>query len=325
MAKKKIILDVDTGTDDAVAIMLAAMSEELEIIGITTVNGNRGIEFTTENTLRVVEFLEKDIKVYKGCGLPMTATLIKGRKDNVPFKGQEDKSENVHEDYVDLPPSTIKAQDLNAVSFLVDTLMNSDEKITLVPVGPLTNIAMSLRIEPRIVDKIEEIMLMGGGYRETNIVPGVEFNFYIDPDAAKIVMDSGCNITMVPLDATHSAALSTNVINTLHDSDNKIANAVASIMTSRLEGYNRWQPMEDQTTVPIHDALAVAALLDRNVLSDTIDCYVDIDVSGGILDGASVCDVERKLKNKIPNVHLALEGDPKLLGEIFIEKFIQGE
>lgn len=321
MEKRKIILDVDTGTDDAIAIMLAAMSEELDIIGITTVNGNRGIEFTTENTLRVVEFLKKDIKVYKGCSLPMVATLIKGRKDNVPFKGQEDKSENVHEDYIDLPPATIKEEELNAVSFIVDTLMNSEEKITLVPVGPLTNIAMALRIEPRIVGKIEEIMLMGGGYRETNIVPGVEFNFYIDPDAAKIVMDSGCNITMVPLDATHSAALSTTVINKLFDSDKEIANVVASIMTSRLEGYNRWQPMPDQSTVPIHDALAVAALLDRKVLSEVVDCYVDVDVSGGILDGASVCDVERKLKNKEPNVSLALKGDPDLLGEIFIEKF----
>jgi len=318
--KKKIILDVDTGTDDAIAIMLAAKCEELEIIGICSVNGNRGIHYTTENTLRVVDFLGEKYPVYKGCGLPIAATLIKGRKDNVPFTGQEDKSENVHEDYVELPESVTPVQDINAVSWLVSTLMSSKEKITLVPVGPLTNVATALRIEPRIKDKIEEIMIMGGGYRENNITPGAEFNFWIDPEAAKIVLDSGCKITLVPLDATHSAAVSTSTINKLYDANTSVSNVAAKIMSSRLEGYNRWQPMPDTTTVPIHDALAVAALVNREVLSEVIHCHVDVDVSGGICDGQSLCDVFGKDKKALPNVFLATKGNSELFGKILVEK-----
>ncbi len=318
--RRKVILDVDTGTDDAVAIMLAAHCDELEILGICSVNGNRGIEFTTENSLRVVDFLGKDYPVFKGCGLPLTATLIKGRKDNVPFKGQEDKSENVHEDYVEMPPSVSKVQDLNAVSWLVNTLMSTQEKVTLVPVGPLTNIATALRIEPRIKDKIEEIVIMGGGYRENNITPAAEFNFYIDPDAAKIVLNSGCKITLVPLDATHSGAVSKDLIDALGDSDSKISKKVSEIMASRLEGYNRWQPMKDNRTVPVHDALAVAYLVEPGVLEDIVHCNVDVDVSGGICDGQSVCDVERKNKKAVLNVHLALKGNAKKFEKVLLDK-----
>ncbi len=320
MEKRKIILDVDTGTDDAVAIILAACCEELDILGLTTVNGNRGIEYTTENTLRVVELLEKDIKVYKGCGLPIAATLIKGRKDNVPFKGQEDKSENVHEDYLDLPKAKIKEEDINAVSWIVDTLMNAKEKITLVPVGPLTNIATALRIEPRIKNNIEEIVIMGGGYRENNITPAAEFNFYIDPDAAKIVLESGCKITMVPLDATHSAAISVKMIGKFRAKNTKVADFTANVIQERLDGYNRWQPMEDNTTVPIHDALAVASLINDAVLSEVVECYVDVDVSGGICDGQSVCDVQKKDKKAKANVRLAIQGDSKLFMEVLENK-----
>ena len=301
------------------AIILAAKSSKFDILGITTVNGNRGIEFTTENTLRVVDLLGGKIPVFKGCGLPLTATLIKGRKDNVPFTGQEDESENVHQDYLNLPESVSKVQDVNAVSWIVSTLMNSSEPVTLVPVGPLTNIASALRIEPRIKDKIDEIVIMGGGYRETNVVPGVEFNFWVDPDAAKIVLDSGCNITLVPLDATHAAAVSNSVIADLKSAKTSVADYAAEIVSTRLDGYNRWQPMQDTTTVPIHDALAVAYMINPEVLVQVIDCYVDIDVSGGICDGQSVCDVERKMKKAKPNCRLALSGNSELFGEVLVK------
>ena len=206
---QKVILDVDTGTDDAVAIMLAALSKDLDLLGVCSVNGNRGIEFTTENTLRVVEYLglADKIPVYKGCSLPLVSTLTPGRRDGIPATGSMDKN-NIHGDYVELPPATIKPQEEHAVFWLIDTLMKSEGDIILIPVGPLTNIAMALRIEPRIADKIQSIMIMGGGYREVNITPSAEFNFWVDPEAAKIVIDSGCDITIVPLDATHKAVLS---------------------------------------------------------------------------------------------------------------------
>ncbi len=189
----KVILDVDTGTDDAIAIMLALLSPELDVIGICSVNGNRGIEFTTENTLRVVEYLgAAQVPVHRGCVLPMVSTLSPGRRINIPYTGPEDPEDNVHGDYVDLPPATIKPAPGNAVSWLIDTLMESEGDITLVPVGPLTNIAMALRAEPAIAEKIKQIVLMGGGCREANITPSAEFNFWIDPEAANIVTSRWC-------------------------------------------------------------------------------------------------------------------------------------
>lgn len=306
---KKVILDVDTGTDDAIAIMTALLSPELEVLGICSVNGNRGIEFTTENTLRVVEYLGADVPVYKGCSLPMVSTLQPWRRPYLPFAGQENPEEDVHGDYVELPPATISPADEHAVFWLIHTLMESDGDISLIPVGPLTNIAMAMRIAPEICKKIDHIYIMGGGWRENNVTPGAEFNFWVDPEAAKIVMDSGCDITLVPLDATHAAAISIQDADDLKALGSKASIAASDIIEKRRIGYNNWQPMEDMNTVPIHDALAVCAALDPTVLKDVVHVNVDIDISGGICDGQSICDVGRKNKKAVPNADVALSAD----------------
>ena len=310
MEKQKVILDVDTGTDDAVAIMLAALSPDVELLGVCSVNGNRGIDFTTENTLRVVEYLglQDRIPVYRGCSLPMVSTLTPGRRDGIPATGEMD-SNNIHGDYVELPPSTIHTQPEHAVFWLIDTLMKSDGDITLIPVGPLTNIAMALRIEPRIVQKIKQIVIMGGGYKEVNITPSAEFNFWVDPEAAKIVMDSGCDITVVPLDATHKAVLSLADADALESSGTPAGKATARFIRHRQAGYKVWQPMADIDTVPIHDALAVCAVIDPEVLQNVVHTYVDIDIAGGAADGMSICDVDKRYKDKQPNARVALSAD----------------
>lgn len=317
---QKVILDVDTGTDDAVAIMLAALSKDLDLLGVCSVNGNRGIEFTTENTLRVVEYLglADKIPVYKGCSLPLVSTLTPGRRDGIPATGSMDKN-NIHGDYVELPPATIKSQEEHAVFWLIDTLMKSEGDIILIPVGPLTNIAMALRIEPRIADKIQSIMIMGGGYREVNITPSAEFNFWVDPEAAKIVMDSGCDITIVPLDATHKAVLSLDDADELEKDGGAAGKATASFIRHRQAGYKIWQPMEDINTVPIHDALAVCAVLDANVLQDVTSTYVDIDIAGGAADGMSICDIDKRYKDKEENAKVALSADKDLFAKMVKE------
>ena len=310
MEKQKVILDVDTGTDDAVAIMLAALSPDVELLGVCSVNGNRGIDFTTENTLRVVEYLglQDRIPVYRGCSLPMVSTLTPGRRDGIPATGEMD-SNNIHGDYVELPPSTIHTQPEHAVFWLINTLMKSDGDIILIPVGPLTNIAMALRIEPRIAQKIKQIVIMGGGYKEVNITPSAEFNFWVDPEAAKIVMDSGCDITVVPLDATHKAVLSLADADALESSGTPAGKATARFIRHRQAGYKVWQPMADIDTVPIHDALAVCAVIDPEVLQNVVHTYVDIDIAGGAADGMSICDVDKRYKDKQPNARVALSAD----------------
>lgn len=307
--KTKVILDCDTGTDDAIAIMTAILSPELDVLGVCTVNGNRGLEYTTENTLRVVEHIGADTPVYKGCATPMVSTLHPWRRPYLPFVCKEPPEQKVHGDYLDLPAATIKPQPEHAVFWLIKTLMESDGDITLIPVGPLTNVAMAMRIEPKICEKIAHICIMGGGWRENNVTPGAEFNFWVDPEAAKIVMDSGCKITLVPLDATHAAAISTKDADELKELGTPASIAGSDIIEHRRIGYNSWQPMEDTNTVPVHDALAVCAVIDESVLKNVVYVHVDIDISGGICDGQSLCDVGHKGKNVKPNASVALSAD----------------
>lgn len=318
MEKKKVILDVDTGTDDAIAIMTAVMSETLEVLGVCAVNGNRGIDFTTENTLRVIEYLGKDIPVFHGCSLPMVVSLTEGRREDIPYKGPKDPQDNVHGDYIDLPPATIREQPVSAVRWLVDTLMASEGDITLIPVGPLTNIAMALRIEPRIAQKIKRIVIMGGGYREVNITPTAEFNFWIDPEAAKIVFDCGCDILVVPLDATHAAAVSIRTAEALERKGTKPATLTARIIRQRQNAYKHWQPMADIDSVPVHDALAVCAVLDESVLEPVVETYADVDIGKGAADGMSIFDLDNRYKDRKKNVKVALGADPERFADMLL-------
>lgn len=207
MEKAKVILDVDTGSDDAIAIMTAVKSEDLDVLAITTVNGNRPVPNTTENTLRVVDLLESDVPVYRGCEEPMVATLIPERQ---MFRKTNDVEEvdghtvTYHHEYLEeLPPSTSKAQDISAVRYLIDALLESDGDITIIAVGPLTNIASAMRADPRVIGKIKKLVIMGGGHLQTNTSSAAEFNIWKDPEAAQIVLTSGCDVLLVPLDATH--------------------------------------------------------------------------------------------------------------------------
>lgn len=318
MGKQKVILDVDTGTDDAVAIMMAALSKELEVLGICSVNGNRGIEYTTENTLRLVEYLGLDIPVYKGCSMPMVSSLWAGRRPEMPITGNTDGN-NIHGDYLDLPTATIKPRPEHAVFWLIDTLMQSEGDIILIPVGPLTNIAMALRLEPAIAKKIRKIVIMGGGYKEVNITPAAEFNFWVDPESVKIVLESGCDITIVPLDATHEAVLSLEDAAELEAMGTKAALATAGIIRKRQNGYKVWQPMEVIDTVPIHDALAVCAVLHPEVLKPVAKVYVDVDISGGAADGMSICDLDHRCKERKANAEVALGADSEMFAKILKE------
>ena len=318
MEKKKVILVVDTGMDDSIAIMTAVMSENLEVLGVCAVNGNRGIDFTTENTLRVVEYLGKDIPVFRGCSLPMVVSLTEGRREDIPYKGPKDPQDNVHGDYIDLPPATIQEQPVSAVRWLVDTLMASEGDITLIPVGPLTNIAMALRIEPRIAQKIKRIVIMGGGCREVNITPTAEFNFWIDPEAAKIVFDCGCDILVVPLDATHAAAVSIRTAEALERKGTKPAALTARIIRQRQNAYKHWQPMADIDSVPVHDALAVCAVLDESVLGPVVETYADVDIGKGAADGMSIFDLDNRYKDRKKNVKVALGADPERFADMLL-------
>ncbi|MCA9901104.1 MAG: nucleoside hydrolase [Anaerolineales bacterium] len=301
----KVILDVDTGTDDAVALMLAALSPDLELIGATTVVGNCPGIVCTQNTLRVFDHIGVDVPVHQGMLEPMVR----------PDFNRPEKSV-IHGLYLDLPPATSKATSNDAVAWLIETYEASAGDITLIPVGPLTNIGMAFRQQPSMLAKLPELVIMGGAHHIGNTTPSAEFNIWVDPEAAKVVMGCQRPIRMVPLDATHKALISLDDCKKLRQLGTPAATAAASFIEQRVEGYNKYQPMAEMDAAPVHDALAVCAVIDPTVIKTEL-IYVDVETKGELTDGRTVCDFGNR-SHKEPNVHFATDVDlPKFKEMMF--------
>ena len=296
----KLILDVDTGTDDAVALMVAALSSDLELVGATTVNGNTTIEHTTENTLRLFDWIGRpEIPVFRGLDRPIARSQV-----------ERGMAERIHGDLLDLPPASRGAtlQPEHAVDWLIETYLASDGDIVLCPVGPLTNIAMAIQKERRILDAIPEIVIMGGAHHQGNLTPSAEFNFWLDPEAARVVVDCGRPIRMVPLDATHRALVSTDDAQRLRDLGTPAGEAAARFVLQRIDGYDATQPMPHRPgAAPVHDALAVCAIIDPTILTTTY-IPVEVEVHAELSVGRTVCDF-RQRASKPANVHFAIDAD----------------
>ncbi|MEG1809272.1 MAG: nucleoside hydrolase [Oscillospiraceae bacterium] len=315
--KTKVILDCDTGSDDAVAIMLAILSDKIDLLGICTVAGNKEINFTTDNTLRVIDLLGAKIPVYRGCHTSMVTKLYPGRRGNYTgMTGVSDQNVDAngeviqyHTDCLPIPEPTSKERSEHAVFWLIDTLMKSNGDIAVVPTGPLTNLAMAIRIEPRICGKIKEIVFMGGGFKTFNSTSAAEFNIWADPEAAQIVLTSGVKkVTMVPLDATHSANFTRADADELRAWGGKICPVVADLIEERVEAYNRYQPQQLPDSAPLHDALALGYIIDTAVLRDVRFMRVDVDCGGGFADGQTICDT-RAYPDRERNCNVALDSD----------------
>ncbi len=208
-----------------------------------------------------------------------------------------------------MPAPVSREQPEHGVWWLIDTLMKSEGDITLIPTGPLTNIGMALRLEPRIAEKIRQIIFMGGGFKVFNATAASEFNIWADPEAAQIVLTSGVKtITMVPLDATHQANFTREDEAELRQIGTPLAIAVADLVDERIVAYNAYQPQDLPDSAPIHDALCVAYLLDPEVLTDVRHMRVDVDISGGFADGQTICDT-RAYPDRPENCYVALGAD----------------
>ena len=299
----RIILDVDTGTDDAVALMIAALSPDIELVGATTVNGNTALQNCTENSLRVFDHIGlTGVPVHEGMSQPLVR----------PNPHQINPASRIHGDFLDLPPSRSTKGSQHAVDWLIDTYMASDGDITLVPVGPMTNIATAMRKEPRIIERIPELVIMGGAHHHGNATASAEFNIFLDPEAAWIVVNCGRPIRMLPLDATHEALVSKEDCATLRALGTPAAIATAIFIEKRIDGYDATQPMHRLGAAPVHDALAVCAVIDPTVIT-THFIHVDVETGGELSRGRTVCDF-RGRSRKEPNVHFAMDADePKFI------------
>jgi inosine-uridine nucleoside N-ribohydrolase len=311
---QKLILDVDTGTDDAVALMLAALHPDLELIGATTVNGNVPVEFCTENSLRVFDYIGVPVPVYEGVSKPIVRPDFPIPRDAIQ------SSRAVHGGYLDIPPSRSTKRSNGAVEFLVETYRDATDEIILVPVGPLSNIATALTVEPRLKDRIPELVIMGGANRYGNVTPRAEFNVWADPEAARIVLNSGVRrITLVPLDATHQALVSVDDCAALRALGTPAGEAAARFTERRIQGYDTTQPMKRPNAAPVHDALAVASIVDRSVIT-TYHLHVDVETKGELTIGETVVDTNFR-SGREPNVDIALDADERKFVSMLLETF----
>ena len=276
---RPIIIDTDPGQDDAIALLLALASPELEVLGVTAVAGNVPLALTQSNARKVCELAGRpDIKVFAGCSRPMLRPLV--------------TAEEVHGktglDGPDLPEPTMPLQPRHAVDWIVDTLMAADDgAITLCPVGPLTNIAMAIVKEPRIVAKIDEIVLMGGAYFEGgNTTPTAEFNIYVDPHAAHVVFTCGAKLVMHSLDVTHKALMSDAWIQKLRAVDTPVGKAAAEMLTF----YERYD-MEKygEAGGPLHDPCVIAYLLKPELFGGKL-CNVRVETMSEMTMGGTIVD-----------------------------------
>ena len=305
--KRRIIIDTDPGQDDAVAILLALGSAELEVVAITAVAGNVPLKLTEKNARKICELGGRpDIKVYAGAIRPLMRSLV--------------TAEEVHGktglNGPDLPEPKMKLQDEHAVDFIVRTLMEEESgAITLCPLGPLTNIALALIREPKIAPRIKEIVLMGGGFFEGgNITPSAEFNIYVDPHAAEVVLRSGVPIVMMPLDVTHKALTSAKRIEAVRALGTRVGEAIAQM----LEFFERFDEEKYGTDGgPLHDPCVIAYLLKPELFTGR-SCNVAVETASELTMGMTVIDwwgVTKRPKNAMVMRDIDSDGFFALLTE----------
>ncbi|MEO1910399.1 MAG: nucleoside hydrolase [Paracoccus sp. (in: a-proteobacteria)] len=305
---QKIIIDTDPGQDDAVAILLALASPELEVLGITTVAGNVPLDLTQLNARKIIELAGRpEIPVFAGCDRPLSRDLV--------------TAEHVHGktglDGIALPDPSVPLQDRHAVDFIIDTLRAQDSgTVTLVPIGPLTNIAEAFRRAPDIVARVQQIVLMGGAYFEVgNITPAAEFNIYVDPEAAAEVFDAGVPLVVLPLDVTHAALTSREWVDAMAALPGRCGPAVAG-WTDFFERFDKEK--YGSLGAPLHDPCTIAWLLRPDMFTGR-HINVQIETEGRWTTGMTVADWWR-VTDRAPNALFLRQVDRDALFDLLAER-----
>ena len=295
---KKIILDCDPGQDDAVALALAmAAKDEIEILGVTTVAGNVPLNLTQRNARIMCEMCHRsDVKVYAGAEKPMAQELV--------------TAEHVHGksglDGIEIYEPSHSLEEKHAIDFIIESCLAAElNSLILVPTGPLTNIGLAIDREPDILPKIKEIVLMGGARKEAgNITPSAEFNIYVDPEAAKLVLQCGRPIVMMSLDVTHQVLTTQKRVDTIRNIDSSVGERIAAL----IEFYERYDEEKYHLDgAPLHDPCTVAYLL-KPELFKFKNVNVEIETGGTFTRGTTVVDYW-EVTDRIPNVQWAYEVD----------------
>jgi len=296
-----VLIDCDPGHDDAIALLLALASPELELLGVTTVAGNQTLEKTTANAIRVLEFAgQADVPVAAGADRPLMRE---------PFVAAYVHGETGM-DGPDLPPPQSAPLPQHAVDFLAERIRNAERPVTLVPVGPLTNVALLLALHPDA--RPERIVLMGGAIAEGNVTPAAEFNIWCDPEAAARVFASGIDVTMIGLDITHKALFTQAHMG-------RLAGRVGEMVNDLLRFYGQFhREVYRFDGSPIHDAVAVARVLNPDLVG-TLERNVEVDTESELCRGRTVVDLWRRTERE-PNAHVGVEIDADGFLELLISR-----
>jgi ribosylpyrimidine nucleosidase len=277
MQKRKIILDCDPGHDDAIAIMLAGHHPQIDLLGITVECGNQTLIKTGFNALNLCQYLDIDAPVCLGASEP----LIKEIEICPAIHGESGL------DGFDFPPLKKEFDYRHAVTFIIETVLNSKDKVTLVTTGPMTNLALALKLNPKISENIEEVVLMGGAYTNGNVTPAAEFNIFCDPEAAQIVFSSGLRIKMFGLDVTRRVSVLPEVVQRMAKIDNKASLLFTKLMKVFNENQKRVFNLEGG---PLHDPVTVAYLINPEI-AELKHVHCEIDISHGVSYGRTNCDI----------------------------------
>jgi inosine-uridine nucleoside N-ribohydrolase len=301
----KIVLDCDPGHDDAIALLLALASSEVELLGVTTVHGNQTLEKTTANALKVLEFAGRsDVPVAAGADRPL--------------RREQFVAEYVHGqsglDGPELPSPNRSPVKEHAVDFLAATVLGTSEPVTLVPTGPLTNIGLFLARHPEASARVQRIVLMGGAIGEGNVTPAAEFNIWCDPEAADRVFSSGLDVTMIGLDVTHKA-----LVGPAHAEQLRSSGRIGTMVAELLDFYGRFhRETYGWDGSPIHDAVALAHAF-RPGLVETVHTGVRVDCDGELGRGRTNVDLRGRMGWE-PNAEVAVDIDAEGFVSLLLER-----
>ena len=295
--KQPIIIDTDPGIDDAAAISFALNHPEFDLKMISTVNGNVGIEKTTANALKIKRFFNSDVPVHRGASQPLLSAIV---------DASEVHGESGMEGYTFPEINESDLDSTHAVEAMRDVLLKSETPITLIPIGPLTNIALLLLTYPEVKTFIKEIVLMGGSASRGNVTPLAEFNIYCDPEAAQIVFNSGLPLTMIGLDVARSSSLTHDTINEL--------NSINDTGKMLHQLFKHYRGDDFEKGINVYDAYTLLYLLHPEHF-DVREADVQIETDGKLTKGASVVD----FKSQFPNTTVVMSVQANIFKQMFID------
>ena len=304
---KHIILDTDPGIDDALAILLALASPEIVLDGISAIHGNASTAQVTTNALSILELAKAGhVPVYKGCEIPLVQ----------PSLLSPETHGNTGLGYANLSAPLNQARAQHGCDYLIEQIMSHPKEITLVAIGPLTNVALAIRKEPRIVENVKEVFIMGGAIRhQGNTTPLAEYNTYVDPHAAHMVFHSGMPMTLTPLDVTYQCIFLKEDLDRLLRIDSPITKFIADSTRFYMEFHDEYQKIDGCV---INDPMTLA-LTFMPEICDYENLYVDVDISTGVGLGNTFADFYNYEK-KSPNMKVALGVRPRMFMELFLER-----